>query len=72
MKRVLLIAMLIAFLLACGCAQKGGPVATPTPTATPVANVTEAVGSLTQEDLDQLKSDLEDLEFEGPGGLSEE
>ena len=72
MKRILVIAVLIALLLACGCAQKEGPVATPTPTATPAENVTEAVGSLTQEDLDQLKSELQDLEFEGPGGLSEE
>lgn len=72
MKRIVVIAVLTLLLLACGCAQKGGPVATPTPTATPVENVTEAVGSLTQKDLDQLKSELEDLEFEGPGGLSEE
>lgn len=51
---------------------------TTSPTETPVSSTTEnattnkTVGSISQEDLDKLKEDLEELEYDDLGGLEEE
>ncbi|MDY6966662.1 MAG: hypothetical protein SVM80_12000 [Halobacteriota archaeon] len=48
------------------------PTATPEPSATGDATTNETVGSVSQEDLDKLKEDLEELEYEDLEGVSED
>ncbi|MDY6865094.1 MAG: hypothetical protein SVY15_03870 [Halobacteriota archaeon] len=40
--------------------------------STEVDGVSDTVGSVTKDELDNLKQDLEEMEFEDPGGLTED
>ncbi|MBN1195764.1 MAG: hypothetical protein JXA08_10595 [Methanomicrobiaceae archaeon] len=73
-KYILFIGILVFALLAAGCAKHqpaadGGDDANLTPTPAPAAG--NDTGSVTQADLDTLKRELEGLEYEAPGGLSD-
>jgi hypothetical protein len=66
---MILIMLIISFAGSCGCAQKS-PMNTTSGTTSPT-NATEKVGMVTKGDLDQLKQEIEGLQFDEPGGLSE-
>jgi ABC-type metal ion transport system substrate-binding protein len=68
--RVILVGLLICLVLVCGCGEKAQegdtvPVQTACPTEPPV------IEGVSQEDLDALGDDLEALEFEDLGGLTD-
>jgi PBP1b-binding outer membrane lipoprotein LpoB len=71
MRMHLLIAgLLIVLVLVCGCGQKAqdgdtAPVQTDSPATSPT------IEGVSQEDLDELGEDLDALEFEDLGGLSD-
>ena len=48
------------------------PTATPESSATDNVTTNETVGSISQEDLDKLKEDLEELEYDDLEGVSED
>lgn len=76
MKKIIcILGIMVISLLLCGCAEQqtapdagGSEDVAPAP-GEPDINTT--VGDLTQEDLDHLKEELEELEYENLGGLSE-
>lgn len=85
--KILCIGLLALFLLTAGCADREQnadndsvdvPDTPDVPISTaddlsenPASNSSEQVGSISQEDLDKLKADLEGMEFDDVGGLSE-
>ena len=74
MRGIFIIGLLFAVVLVSGCAQPGTETTTTTTTImeTTTTTLTEGIGGVTEGGLDDLKSDLEDLEFEDLGGLASE
>lgn len=86
-KKILITGLIIFFLLTCGCTGKKQATSdeiTETHDAADVApninevmaednvsNESNEIASISQEELDDLKAELEDMEFEDLGGLSE-
>lgn len=70
---LILIMLIISFAGSCGCAQKSPMNNTSGATipATSPTNATEKVGMVTKGDLDLLKQEIESLQFDEPGGLSD-
>lgn len=72
-RTVILVLLIIALLLAAGCAgRQGEPAATPAPTtpATTAPPVTGPGGNVTEADLLALQASIEAMSFDEPGGLS--
>ncbi len=79
--RVILAGVLICLVLVCGCGQKAQDGdAAPTQTTGPVEGADEqathdaeppVIEGVSQEDIDALGRDLEGLEFEDLGGLTD-
>jgi hypothetical protein len=81
--RVILVGLLIAMVLVCGCGQKAqdGGDTTPAQTTGPTGEIPEqtepgevetpVIEGISQEDLDALSEDLKAMEFEDLGGLSD-
>lgn len=72
---VILVLLIVALLLAAGCAgrQAGEPTASPTPTApaTTAPPADGTAGNVTEADLLALQASIEAMSFDEPGGLSE-
>ena len=85
--KIIITGLIVIFLLTCGCAEKKqttsdeikeshdtidvAPDINEVIAEDNVSNESNEVASISQEELDDLKAELEDMEFDDLGGLSE-